>query len=174
MPQRKQQGLFLPALIFTLRPPRSNKSALTFSLSARALALYFISVRLCLYTVLCMRVCVCEWMCFLCMCVCFYLPPSGPCLERFSVKITVTPWQDYHCEKQHLEETQCSCSLCLRCSKKFLAFPAWGAGFVFDLHGRPRPPVPFQKAEKKEEEEEAKNTSQIHTRLHPTRLQYSR
>lgn len=73
--------------------------------------------------------CVCASVneCVFCMCVYarararFYLPPSGPCLERFSVKITVTPWQDYHCEKQHLEETRCSCSFSLRCSKKFLA-----------------------------------------------------
>ena len=52
--------------------------------------------------------------------------------------------------------------------KEVSGFPAWGAGFVFDLHGRPRPHVPFQKAKKQ------RNTSQIRTKLHPARLQYHR
>ena len=57
--------------------------------------------------------------------------------------------QDYHCETQHLEDTPTASPLPLILKRGVLdsRLSAGGAGFVFDLHGRPGVVFPSKNTE---------------------------
>ena len=107
-------------------------------------------------------VCVCEWMCFLYMCA--PLPPTiwalfGEifCKNHSHAVAGLPQW------KAAPGRNSVLLLLFPQMLKEVSGFPVWGAGFVFDLHGRPRLHVPFQKRQKNKE-----NISNSH----PARLQY--